>query len=153
MREHIYTAICYVFMIGAILVAFKLYKWHEKAVIEANDHSMEPEYRNGSYSLDTSPRQSADLKPGTAVAYWVPGNAKAHRVAWVIATEGQRLALAQGKVTVDGQPLQTKVLGFHNVVPEFVVPRGTVYVLASAPEEDSLKYGPIPMRNIRGVLK
>lgn len=153
MREMFYTAVGYLFMLAALVFAFKLYKWHERAVIEANDHTMEPEYRNGSYSLDASPQRVADLKLDTAVAYYLPGSTTACRVAWVVAKEGQRVVLSGGKVMVDGHPSQAKVLGFTKESPEFIVPRDCVFVVACAPEEDSLKYGPVPMRNIRGMLK
>ncbi|MBI3828107.1 MAG: hypothetical protein HY291_01230 [Planctomycetes bacterium] len=153
MRETFYTAIGYLFMLAAIVFSFKLYKWHERAVIEANDHSMEPEYRNSSYPLDSSPQHVSDLKLDSAVAYYLPGSNTAYRIAWVVAKEGQHVVLTGGKVMVDGHPSQAKVLGFTVESPEFIVPRDCVFVVACAPEDDSLKYGPVPMRNIKGMLK
>ncbi|MCW8131470.1 MAG: hypothetical protein KIS92_14065 [Planctomycetota bacterium] len=157
MRDLIYTALGYVLMLAAIIGVFKLFKSHHRAVIEANDHSMEPEYRNGSHSIDSSVRRVSDLTLDTAVAYYLPGQPDQYRVAWVVAKEGQRVKLVfangQGKIFVDGQPSQAKVLGFTINSPEFIVPRGCVYVVASAPENDSLNFGPLPMRNIRGSFK
>lgn len=167
---------------GAILGACWLWKNAKRVYVDTNDHSMEPAYPAGNYWLNVDP---GCIEVNWAVAFYPPGQMERMRVAWVVAKEGQRVALSDapdgGKLLlVDGQPTTNGLRGWRpesastltargfcqvldprpkgsqteeNLKNEIVVPRGCVFLLAEKPDEDSFRYGPIPVRNIVGRLK
>ncbi len=153
MKNWIYTLLSYLIILSVIILVFKLYKWHAIVEIDPNDHSMEPDYKYGSYNLDTSAVRVEQLPLGSAVAYYLPGNSTLLKVAYVVAIEGQRVAVRAGKVLVNDTPFEPAISGLPDRLPEYVVPRGCAVLMAKFAGEDSIKFGPFPMRNILGRLK
>ena len=151
-KEYIHQALQYILTIVLICGGLRLYKNSTKAVIDSNDHSMEPEYPYGNYSLDHSALRASEIEAGKIVAYYLPGKSLEHRVAAVVATEGQRVSCANNKLLVNG--VLSKVHPVWRVpLPELVIPKGCLFLLSTVPDQDSGVFGPIPMRNVIGTFK
>ena len=153
MKNWVYTILGYLLILSVIILVFKLYKWHAIIEIDATDHTMEPDYKYGGHTLDISAQRVDQLTQGSAVAFYLPGNSVRPKVAYVVAIEGQRVAVRTGKVFVNEHPFEPPLYGLSEEVPEYVVPRGCAVLMARYVGEDSTKHGPIPMRNIWGRLK
>jgi type IV secretory pathway protease TraF len=70
----------------------------------------------------------------------------------VIAKEGQKVEIKNGDVKVDGQPPAVVVsVGQVSRAP-IVVPRGCLFLVSSASMLDSMTFGPIPIRSVRGQV-
>ncbi|HYG74351.1 MAG TPA: S26 family signal peptidase [Planctomycetota bacterium] len=162
MGDIVRAAIGYLVVVALIIIAFKFFKSHEKAVIDPNDGSMNAEeYSYGSYSIDKTPLAITDLKSGDVVAIYQPQSKPVdHRVARVVAIEGQRVEIVQKSVKVDGKPTPFKGDGI-NFSCEFRVPKGCMYVMCDKPAVfpnepgigDSLRIGPVPFFYFMGKLK
>ncbi|RMG10166.1 MAG: signal peptidase I [Planctomycetota bacterium] len=96
------------------------------------------------------------LEPNVLVRYKVPRLRK-EVTSRVIALEGQRVRIDEGKVYVDGKPFAdpyARARGKADYFPELVVPAGSVFVLndqrmrQGADRMDSRSLGPIPLRAI-----
>jgi signal peptidase I len=98
---------------------------------------------------------------GTIVWFEVPSLPGRMLVSRVVATEGDRVALDDGRLVLDGAPI-AEDYALHRVaredLPEIVVPAGCVYVLNderdSVPSafRDSRRLGPIPVAAVVGKI-
>ncbi|MCZ7647862.1 MAG: S26 family signal peptidase [Planctomycetota bacterium] len=159
-RDYLFAAIRYVLLVGSVLAVFWLIKWHNRVKIPTGAGYMEPEYPPGNYSLKADYKKASDLLPGTAVAFYMPDPGQEVRLAWVIAHEGQTISIEPKKgerrkyvVKVNKQEAAVQpITGLSAALPEIVVPKDCVFLLANQAGIDSLKYGPIPLRLIKGRL-
>jgi signal peptidase I len=151
-RDILYHFILFLLVIGVVFGIFWAYKRINSISMESIDRSMEPEYPARTYRLELPPLTANDIVVGSAVAYRVPNEADKERLAWVLAKEGQLIEARDGSLFVDGQkPNPTLAVG-TNAKWSYIVPRGCVFLLASVAVADSLRYGPIPIRNVKGRL-
>jgi len=168
MGDLVRSVIMYAVVLALIIGVFKLFKMHERATIDPNDHSMEVvEFPSGGYQLNSAPLKAEDYKGGEGgdvVAYFVPGKPETERVARVLALPGEKVAVEWRKPPEPSSPTVVKVNGkvcsrfrtdsaeWH--FTEIVVPRGCLFLMADRPSEgeDSLKVGPVPSYCIRGKL-
>jgi len=142
-------AVVLVFIYG-IFWGIKRQNW---ITIPQLDQAMDPDYTAGTYHIGPPPMSQSELTLGKAYAYVVPNSAeRERRVAWLVAKEGQRVEFKDKGIYVDGVKCESKINLSRQSYAPFVVPRGTVYLVASSPEKDSLSYGPIPFRNVLGQL-
>ncbi len=152
MQELFRTAVGYALVLGLILLGFYLYKDNRtKVEIDANDHSMNPEFGAGGYKIDTI----SPLVVGDAVAFGTPEKPDELKVARVVALEGSRIEIdAAGKVTVDGKVNKNTSTSLLKPL-DFRVPRGCAYLLVDSAGQgtDSTKLGPVPLFQIAGKLK
>ena len=162
MGDLIRSIIGYALTIALIIGGFKLYKAQDKAYIDPNDHSMKPdEYSTGSHSLNTSPLSIEDYKQGDVVAFKLFVKPDEHRVARVVALEGQRVEVVNKQVKVDGKTTAFKVDIGDWAFPEIRVPRGCVFLISDVTSfwsttdpgiGDSMRIGPVPYFNLLGKL-
>jgi hypothetical protein len=149
-RDILYHFIIFLLVIGVVFGIFWGIKRLNSISMESTDRSMEPEYPADTYRLELPPLTANDIVVGGAAAYRVPNEADKERLAWVLAKEGQLVEARDGSLLVDGQkPNQALALG-TTAKWSYIVPRGCVFLLASASAADSLRHGPIPIRNVKG---
>lgn len=153
MKEQIKSIVAYVLLLAAIFAGFKFYKMYNRVVIDETNHTMEPNYPPGTYWLKSSPDRVKDLPLNEAVAYQIPGKPDGHSVAWVLAREGQVVEIREKEFWVDGSLALKQPKGIAADAPGFMVPKGCVFLVANVSGEASQRYGPLPLRSIRGVLK
>ncbi len=91
---------------------------------------------------------------GEIVVFRYPKNPKKDFIKRVIGLPGERVAIVDGTVYINGEPwVET-----HPMVPqktnfaEVIVPPGTIFVLGDnrPNSEDSRMFGPVPLKNIKG---
>ncbi len=155
MGDLIRSAIIYAAVIGLLVGGFKLYKNSTTVEIDPTDRSMSSIlYPYGTYKVDTTLKRIEQLKPENVVAYWVTDQPQKARVARVLAIAGQRIAVEQGAIKVDGQDSKFTVDNKNWSFPEIRVPRGCAYVLHDVPSygRDSVQLGPLPFSQIVGKL-
>jgi hypothetical protein len=118
------------------------------------------EYPYGNHSLDSRGLSIADYKVGDVVAFYMFSKPDQHRVARIVAVEGQRVEINK-VVKVDGKATTWKLENPEWQFPEIRVPRGCVYLLSDKPGfwttteagiGDSTKIGPVPYCNLLGKL-
>jgi hypothetical protein len=136
---------------------------YETVSISKKDRAMRTAIgETNSFTVFPDQRTPDKLKGGQIIAFTPEGGSEAMkvRVAWVIAVEGQTVSVKRGKrgpqLCVDGRPFgHPKKIDTRITIPDFVVPRGHVYVLFddSTQEGDSFEHGPLPWRRIIGRAK
>lgn len=158
MREKVWTLVVYLLLLITALVAFKLYKKHQRVTIAPDDYAMEPQYPPGRYWVKPLP-PLRELKTGMVVAYQPPESEgrEGRRLAHLVAVAGQRVSLSKEKLYVDGKvfapSLRMALAGCF--MPEIVVPDGCVFLLTNRPGgiSDSYKCGPLSCVVLLGVVK
>lgn len=92
--------------------------------------------------------------PGDIVVFEYPLDPSRDYIKRVVAVEGQRVAVKNGYVYVDGQPLEEPYVASrpNYTMAELVVPPGTVFVLGDNrnSSSDSHQWGVLPLENIIG---
>jgi signal peptidase I len=92
--------------------------------------------------------------PGDIVVFEYPLDPSRDYIKRIIAVEGQRVAVRNGTVYVDGQPLHEPYIASRPAytMPELLVPQGTVFVLGDNrnTSSDSHQWGVLPVENIIG---
>jgi signal peptidase I len=156
------SIIGYAITIALIVGGFKFYKYQAKATIDANDQSMKAEeYPYGNYAVNNRGLSISDYRVGDVVAYYLSAKPAEHRVARIVAVEGQKVEVSQTTklVKVDGKATTYKLDGADVSFQDWRVPRGCVFVLSDKPgfwQEpgigDSTKVGPVPYYNLLGKL-
>jgi hypothetical protein len=152
-KEQIKSIAAYAALLVAIFACFRLYKMYNRVVIEAADHSMQPQYPPGAYWLESPPDRAKEIPLNEAVAYEHPGKSEGCAVAWVVAREGQVVEIRDKEIWVDGALALRQPKGIAEDASGFMVPRGCVYLVANVSGEASQRYGPLPLRCVRGLLK
>jgi len=151
-KEMIINAVIYIFLLSLIVVGFNFFKGHNSISLDSNDESMRPEFSASGYSF-TPYKNMKDVKTGTLAAYYAPGNIDNGMFAYLVAKEGQKVALTNGKVYINGKVLDkpSELNGRLNI-PEIIVPKGCVFLVANKEKFASLKYGPLPLRHVLGKI-
>jgi hypothetical protein len=152
-REQIGKLTVLLITLGIIFGIFWGLKRQNWVSIPQMETAMEPEYPPGTYHVGVAPDSMDDVVLNKAYAFIVPGSPEREkRVAWMVAKEGQTVEFKDKAVHVNGVKTDCTVnIGKRTMAP-FIVPRGCVYMLSTMPEKDSLKFGPIPLRNVAGQL-
>ena len=156
MKDTIRTFILCVVIVGVIVFGFKFAKGRAEALIEPNDHSMDPVYPPGNHRMDTSLYTVSQLSVGDVIAYWLSDSPDKYRVARVVALEGDRVKIVQGALVVNSVNTPHKVGQVSLQAPEFRIPRGCVFVVAddiNYNAVDSMQIGPVPFCQVIGRLK
>jgi hypothetical protein len=152
-REIVLKLVTFVVMMFFIFGIFWGVKRQNWLTIPEVDSAMQPDYNPGTYHVGPQPTSQSELILGKAYAYMVPKSSEREkRAAWLVAKEGQRVEFKDKGVYVDGAKCETRLGVGITLLAPFVVPRGTVYLLSTMPEKDSLTRGPIPFRNLLGKL-
>lgn len=162
MGDLVRSIIGYAITIALIIGGFRLYKLQDKAYIDPNDHSMKPEeYGVGGHALTTTGLSIDDYKQGDVVAFKLFAKPDEHRVARVVAVEGQRVEVVNKQVKVEGKTTAFKVDIPDWAFPEMRVPRGCVFLISDVSSfwsttepgvGDSMRIGPVPFYNLLGKL-
>jgi type IV secretory pathway protease TraF len=148
-RDLIYSLAAFLLLVAVLAAVFWSLKTTRWTRIEAEDGSMAPDYPPGLYRLKPAADRAGDLEVGKAYAYYAPGDPQRLRAAWLVATAGQRLEISEKGILVDGRPTGVKINLSSRPFPAIVIPRGCVYLVATTPQADSVRFGPIPARNVR----
>ena len=105
------------------------------------------------FTIAASPRDRRRIKRGDIVAYRLRKSIFAARV---VALAGDRIAIKDGKVKVNGRALKVPGLRFLGrlQLPEIRVPRDCLYLLTdrAVREMDSTRSGPIDRRMVLGKI-
>jgi hypothetical protein len=149
-RDIFYHFGLFLVVIVAVFGIFWGYKRINSITMDSTDRSMEPEYPAGTYRLEPPPVTANDIVVGSAAAYLVPNEPEKERLAWVLAKEGQLVEARDGELYVDGQKPNQSVSVGGAAKWSYIVPRGCVFMLSSTSAGDSLRHGPIPIRNVKG---
>ena len=119
--------------------------------------SMEPTLQNGEHLLVNKAIYDFETpKPGQIIVFHPPLPTKRDFIKRVIALGGQRFAMVNGIVYINGvaQPENFLPLSYRGVAnfPPTLVPQGDVWVLGDNRNnsEDSRYFGPVPLKSIRG---
>jgi signal peptidase I len=108
-------------------------------------------------------QQFGEFTRGDVVVVRIPeflDDGKTYAVKRIAATEGQRIAIHNGEVYVDGEKLQETYIngsetqvaaGLHD---DITVPRGAIYILGDnrlpGESKDSRTFGPVELKRIAG---
>ena len=156
MSEIISAVVKFVVISVIVLGCFWLFKHRTRASIEQGDKSMDTTaFPEGGYSVDTSIETVAGIRSGNYVAYRLPKDPATTRIARVIGVEGNRIELTATEVRVNDAALTKRTEANGWTIPETLVPRGCVYVLADDTFSgvDSRQIGPVPFTYIVGTVK
>lgn len=122
---------------------------------EVQGHSMEPTLHDGERLLvNKFIYRFADPAPGDIVVFRYPLGTDRDFIKRVIAGPGQRVRIEEGRVFVDGRPLDEPYVlrrdGYS--MPEREVPPGHLFVLGDnrANSEDSRIFGFVPLHLVVG---
>jgi signal peptidase I len=140
---------------------FETHEGHDFEQPEAKQYCR-PQLKEGSFrwGRDGTFLDPADMEPGTLVLYRT-SRSRGDVTSRVVATQGQRIKIEGGKVTVDGKKyddIYARRPRKDDYFPELIVPTGCVFVLndqrsrGGAERRDSRVYGPIPVGSIRLVF-
>jgi signal peptidase I len=163
------SIIVFALVVALIVGVEQLYKFTGiRATVDANDASMAPSgFGAGGHRVRRDVNNASGFKGGEGgdvIAYWVPTKPDTHRVAHVLAVEGDRVEIERKNPSEPKSAVQVKVNGQLTLYkidatdwrfPEIRVPRGCVFVLADTPSQaqDSMTVGPIPFYCIMGKVK
>jgi len=124
-------------------------------------HSMQNTLANHERLLvDRLSPEFAPLRDGEIVVFQPPLKTREDFVKRIVATGGQTVALSDGGLYVDGQPVAQPYLLRHGAstrdhctMSPLRVPQGEIYVLGDnrANSEDSRIFGPVRLSAVRGV--
>jgi signal peptidase I len=131
-------------------------------VLNAVTPSMEPTLRVGEYFLaDATYYRSRAPSRGDVAVYLHPKQAHLYYIKRIVAVEGDRIAIKDGRAVVNGMMVEEPYLDvaladgrFANMA-EVRVPAGHVYVLGdnrsnSVDSRDSVAHGAVPVGNLIG---
>lgn len=139
-----------------VIGCFWLFKHRTRASIEQGDKSMDPSvFPEGGYSVDTSSETINAIKSGDYVAFRLPNDASAVRIARVLGVAGNRVEITLKGVRVNGAEMSGKFTTAQWTIPETKVPRGCAYLLTDDTFTgiDSRTLGPISFTSILGTVK
>ena len=160
--DHVHSVVKCVILVAIPVGLFIYATSYEKIKVPKNDKAMRSVEAVGTkegFTVYPKERLPRDLKPGQIVAFAPekPPPGMETRLAWVVALEGQTVAVEHKKgkprLLVDGRPFpRPGKVGPGVKFPEVLVPRGHVFVLFEDPSAvgDSLSAGPLPWRRIIG---
>lgn len=157
-RDVVYFILKYAIWIGVIVGGFYAIRHTKSVRTDSTDDTAHPYEGGHPYWLQAETPTSANLAVNIAVAYHQPDQIDRDRIAWVAATEGQRISIIKRTdregfvVMVDGKEGQFQPATIKNEMAEIRVPKGCVFLLARGPVKDSLEFGPIPLRYVFGKL-
>jgi len=167
-RYHRRTVYAGAFVVACLVFAGPcIYAIHAKASgrllwMNAPSDSMEPTLRTGEYFLaDATYYHSRSPSRGELAVYLHPKQEGIHRIKRIIAVEGDRLAITNGRAVVNGMAVEEPYLeagaaaGLFANVPEMRVPAGYVFVLGdnranSVDSRDTVAHGVVPVANLIG---
>ncbi len=131
-------------------------------VFRAASASMEPTLRHGEYFLaDATHYHSHQPSRGDVAVYVHPKQAGVYFIKRIVAVEGDRIAVKDGRAVVNGMAVVepyvdagTPEAAFASM-PEMRVPAGHVFVLGdtranSVDSRDVVAHGPVPVSNLTG---
>src|SRR5918995_4241797 len=128
---------------------------HTLGAFEVEGASMEPTLHSRQYVVvDTLLPRARSVQRGEVIVFRYPRNPDVEYVKRVVGLPGEVIAVAHGRVWVDGQPLQE---GYVRDLPRYVwgpvrVPQGSVFVLGDNrnSSSDSHLWGPVPLSHVVG---
>lgn len=144
-----------------------IYGLHAKAsgqlgYFRATAASMAPTLRAGEYFLaDSTYYRSRQPSRGEVAVYADPKRIDTHLIKRIVAIEGDRIAIRNGRATVNGMPVEEPYVdagasqGASANMAETRVPQGHVFMLGdnranSVDSRDTVAHGPVPMKNLIG---
>jgi signal peptidase I len=128
---------------------------HTVGAFEVEGASMEPTLHTRQFVfVDTLLPRSRSVQRGEVIVFRYPRNPEVEYVKRVVGLPGETIAIAHGRVWVNGQPLEEP---YVRDVPRYVwgpgrVPHNTVFVLGDNrnSSSDSHLWGTVPLANVIG---
>jgi signal peptidase I len=128
---------------------------HTVGAFEVEGASMEPTLHSRQFVVvDTLLPRARSVQRGEVIVFRYPRNPNVEYVKRVVGLPGEVLAVAHGRVWIDGNPLQE---AYVRDLPRYVwgpgrVPQGSVFVLGDNrnSSSDSHLWGPVPLSHVVG---
>ena len=128
---------------------------HTVGAFEVEGASMEPTLHSRQYVVvDTLLPRARSVQRGEVIVFRYPRNPDVEYVKRVVGLPGEVLAVAHGRVWIDGNPLQE---AYVRDLPRYVwgpgrVPQGSVFVLGDNRNSSSNSHlwGPVPLSHVVG---
>ncbi len=147
----------------AILITFIIVNFIGQFTIVQGNSMLPTLENNNILIIEKLTQRFGQFKQGDIVVVRIPeylDDGKTYAVKRILATEGQKIAIHNGAVFVDGQKLQETYIhgnetqiapGLHD---DMTVPAGTIYLLGDnrlpGESRDSRTFGPIELKRIAG---
>jgi len=140
--------------IGLALILFLIINFLS-ARIRVDGRSMEPSFHDGDYVIvNRLAYRLGDLDHGDVIVFPYPLNTEEDFIKRVIALPGDRIAITDGLVAVNGIPLEEDYLDVipHGDMAEIIVPLGHVFVMGDNRNDssDSRIWGALDVEQIIG---
>lgn len=150
-RRLLLREVAHLFLILAAVSALH----HTVGAFEVEGASMEPTLRSRQYVVvDTLLPRARTVQRGEVIVFRYPRNPDVEYVKRVVGLPGEQIAVAHGRVWVDGQPLREP---YVRDVPRYIwgpgrVPAGSVFVLGDNrnSSSDSHLWGAVPVSHVVG---
>ena len=149
------------FWAAALALSIPVFLFSDRYVVSAGrvtDLSMFPTLKPGGYFLvNRFIVRIAPIRRGDVVVIRPASHPRWHYVKRVIAVGGETLSISEGRVWVDGKPLEEPYLsgGTEPGMPPLRVPEGSYFLMGDnrMNSEDSRAFGPVPAERIEGKIK
>lgn len=141
---------------GIVYWLFASYTWRS---MPEDDATMAPLLRPGQiFRIDKRLPAPEHLRRGEVVAYQKdPADPDSMRLGRVVALPGERVAIANGQVRLNGEVLVDPTVSARTEgsLPEILVPRGTLFLLVDERADtrsDSRAFGPVSATRFLGTV-